>query len=46
MLAIRPMDVAGSAAGRELIPVPTGTAATHAACGLLTALGLVLFHAT
>ena len=46
VLAIRPMEVVGSAAGRELIPVLTGTAATHAACGLLTALGLVLFHAT
>jgi hypothetical protein len=36
------MDVVGSATGRDLIPVLTGTAATHAACGLLTALGLVL----
>lgn len=42
VLAIRPMDVVGSATGRDLIPVLTGTAATHAACGLLTALGLVL----
>ncbi|MGZ8620892.1 MAG: 1,4-dihydroxy-2-naphthoate polyprenyltransferase [Actinomycetota bacterium] len=42
VLAIRPMDMAGSATGRDLIPVLTGTAATHAACGLLTALGLVL----
>jgi 1,4-dihydroxy-2-naphthoate octaprenyltransferase len=42
VLAIRPMEVVGSAAGRDLIPVLTGTAATHAACGLLTALGLVL----
>jgi 1,4-dihydroxy-2-naphthoate octaprenyltransferase len=45
VLAIRPMDAVGSATGRGLIPVLTGTAATHAACGLLTALGLVLFHA-
>ncbi|MGZ8580768.1 MAG: 1,4-dihydroxy-2-naphthoate polyprenyltransferase [Actinomycetota bacterium] len=42
VVAIRPMEVAGSATGRELIPVLTGTAATHAACGLLMALGLVL----
>ena len=42
VLAIRPMEVVGSAAGRDLIPVLTGTATTHAACGLLTALGLVL----
>jgi hypothetical protein len=44
-LAIRPMEVVGSATGRDLIPVLTGTAATHAACGLLTAFGLVLFAA-
>jgi 1,4-dihydroxy-2-naphthoate octaprenyltransferase len=43
--AIRPMELAGSARGRELVPVLTGTAATHAACGLLMALGLVLWHA-
>jgi hypothetical protein len=36
------MEDAGSATGRELIPVLTGTAATHAACGLLMATGLVL----
>jgi 1,4-dihydroxy-2-naphthoate octaprenyltransferase len=42
VLAIRPMDVVGSATGRDLIPVLTSTAATHAGCGLLTALGLVL----
>jgi 1,4-dihydroxy-2-naphthoate polyprenyltransferase len=42
VLAIRPMEIAGSATGRDLIPVLTGTATTHAACGLLTALGLVL----
>jgi 1,4-dihydroxy-2-naphthoate polyprenyltransferase len=43
-LAIRPMEVVGTATGRGLIPVLTGTAATHAACGLLMALGLVLWH--
>jgi 1,4-dihydroxy-2-naphthoate octaprenyltransferase len=42
VLAIRPMELAGSAAGRELIPVLVGTASTHAAFGLLLALGLVL----
>jgi 1,4-dihydroxy-2-naphthoate octaprenyltransferase len=42
VLAIRPMEAVGSASGRDLIPVLTGTAATHAACGLLTAFGLVL----
>lgn len=40
--AIRPMEAAGTATGRELIPVLVGTAATHATCGLLVALGLVL----
>jgi len=44
VFAIRPMEAAGSAVGRDLIPVLTGTAATHAAFGLLTALGLVLWH--
>ena len=43
-LAIRPMERVGTATGRELIPVLTGTAATHAACGLLLALGLILSH--
>lgn len=43
--AIRPMELAGTARGRDLIPVLTGTALTHAACGLLLALGLVLWHA-
>jgi 1,4-dihydroxy-2-naphthoate octaprenyltransferase len=43
--AIRPMELVGTARGRELIPVLTGTAATHAACGLLMALGLALGHA-
>ncbi len=42
VLAIRPMEAVGSATGRELIPVLVGTAATHAACGLLLALGLAL----
>ncbi len=41
-LAIRPMERVGTATGRDLIPVLTGTAATHAACGLLLALGLTL----
>jgi 1,4-dihydroxy-2-naphthoate octaprenyltransferase len=40
--AIRPMDAVGSARGRDLIRVLTGTAAIHAAFGLLLALGLVL----
>lgn len=43
-LAIRPMERAGSASGRDLVPVLTGTAAVHAACGLLLALGLALSH--
>jgi len=43
-LAIRPIEAAGTAAGRDLIPVLTETAATHAACGLLIALGLALSH--
>ena len=42
--AIRPMEVVGKATGRDLIPVLTGTAATHAACGLLMTVGLVLWH--
>lgn len=42
VLAIRPMEAVGSATGRDLIPVLTATAATHAAFGVLTALGLVL----
>ena len=46
VLAIRPMERVGTATGRELIPVLTGTAATHAACGLLLASGLVLSHST
>jgi len=43
-LAVRPLEVVQTATGRDLIPVLTGTAATHAACGLLMALGLVLSH--
>jgi 1,4-dihydroxy-2-naphthoate polyprenyltransferase len=43
-LAIRPMERVGTATGRDLIPVLTGTAAIHAACGLLLALGLALSH--
>lgn len=42
IVAIRPMEVVGTARGRELIPVLTGTAAVHGATGLLLALGLVL----
>ena len=45
VLAIRPMELVGTATGRDLIPVLTGTAATHAACGLLMTLGLVLGNA-
>ncbi len=41
-LAIRPMEIVGAAEGRDLVPVLTGTAVTHAACGLLLALGLTL----
>jgi 1,4-dihydroxy-2-naphthoate octaprenyltransferase len=41
-LAIRPLERVGSAQGRDLVPVLTGTAATHAACGLAMALGFVL----
>ena len=44
--AIRPMEAVGSATGRDLIPVLVGTAATHAACGLLLALGLALSRTT
>jgi 1,4-dihydroxy-2-naphthoate octaprenyltransferase len=43
-LAIRPMERVGSGSGRDLIPVLTGTAAVHAACGILMALGLALSH--
>lgn len=40
--AIRPMSAVGRATGRDLIPVLVGTASTHAAFGMLLALGLVL----
>ncbi len=40
--AIKPMELAGRATGRELIPVLTGTAFVHAVCGLAMALGLAL----
>ena len=43
--AIKPMELVGTASGRDLIPVLSGTALTHAACGLLVSLGLVLWHA-
>ncbi|HZB00714.1 MAG TPA: 1,4-dihydroxy-2-naphthoate polyprenyltransferase [Actinomycetota bacterium] len=43
--AIRPMEIVGSARGRDLVPALTGTAAVHASCGLLIALGLVLERA-
>lgn len=41
-LAIAPMDRVGSAAGRDLIPVLTGTAALEAGFGAMLALGLIL----
>lgn len=40
--AIKPMEAVSDSTGRDLIRVLTGTAATHAAFGLLVALGLVL----
>ena len=40
--SIRPMQAIGAATGTDLIPVLTGTAALHAATGLLLALGLLL----
>ncbi|MGZ8646323.1 MAG: 1,4-dihydroxy-2-naphthoate polyprenyltransferase [Actinomycetota bacterium] len=43
-LAIRPLERIRTATGRDLIPVLTGTAALHAACGLSLALGLALSH--
>ena len=42
IVAIRPMDLVGTASGRDLIPVLTGTAVVHAVCGLLMAVGLEL----
>ncbi len=44
IFAIKPFELAGTASGSDLMPVLVGTAATHAACGLLMALGLLLFH--
>jgi 1,4-dihydroxy-2-naphthoate octaprenyltransferase len=44
--AIRPMEAVGSANGRELIPVLSGTATVHATTGLLLVLGLVLARTT
>jgi 1,4-dihydroxy-2-naphthoate octaprenyltransferase len=44
--AIRPMERVGAASGRDLIPVLTGTALTHAVFGLLLSLGLILWHGT
>jgi 1,4-dihydroxy-2-naphthoate octaprenyltransferase len=44
IFAIRPMELAGTATGRQLIPVLVGSASTHAAFGVLLALGLVLFQ--
>ena len=43
--AIKPMELVGTASGRDLIPVLSGTALTHATFGLLVSLGLVLWHA-
>jgi 1,4-dihydroxy-2-naphthoate octaprenyltransferase len=43
-LAIRPFERIRTATGPDLIPVLTGTALLHAACGLTLALGLVLSH--
>jgi 1,4-dihydroxy-2-naphthoate octaprenyltransferase len=43
-LAIRPLECVRGATGRALVPVLTGTAALHAACGLSLALGLALSH--
>jgi len=40
--AIRPMEAVGTAIGRDLIPVLTGTALVHAVCGLAMAVGLAL----
>lgn len=45
LLAIRPMEVVGTSTGAELIGVLTGTAAVHAATGVLLAIGLVLARA-
>jgi 1,4-dihydroxy-2-naphthoate polyprenyltransferase len=42
--AIKPLESVGKARGRELVPVLTGTAAMHGACGIALALGLALSH--
>jgi 1,4-dihydroxy-2-naphthoate octaprenyltransferase len=42
IFAIRPMEAVGRARGPDLIQVLTGSAALHAATGLLLALGLLL----
>ena len=42
IFAIRPMEAVGRESGPDLIRVLTGTAALHAATGLLLALGLLL----
>jgi 1,4-dihydroxy-2-naphthoate octaprenyltransferase len=42
--AIRPVEVAGRATGRDLIPVLTGTALVHAVCGVAMAAGMALQH--
>jgi hypothetical protein len=42
--AIRPMELAGTATGRDLIPVLTGTAFVHAVCGLAMSAGFTLQH--
>jgi 1,4-dihydroxy-2-naphthoate octaprenyltransferase len=42
--AIRPMELVGTARGRDLIPVLVDTAFTHAVCGAALALGLWLSH--
>ena len=44
IFAIKPVELVGTASGRDLIPVLVSTALTHAACGLLMALGLLLYH--
>lgn len=40
--AIKPMELAGKATGRELVPVLVGTAQVHAVFGLLVTAGLFL----
>ena len=42
--AIKPMELVGTASGRDLIPVLIGTARVHAAFGLLVTVGLFLSH--